>query len=704
MGLTDRITSIGSDILHAGEQVVTGAEKLAGEGITLLGQAKDTAISLVSTTLDQTSKIAGSILLTGTISPKDFVVKDSALVDKKTGDQFKVSKDSVLADLPGLEGFQRVNDFQSTLLKSVSTKTDTRANAADAGQTVKGNQVDAVLPQGKIDKNGIEFQAAGDKTGVEVKGDTKIKTDDDGTKTTRTDSEIRIDHKNGATVVKDLIHGGVHFEFKGTTTYERDGKTQVWAAGGQRFESTEAGIYKGTDGKGKLSTIFRMINGKMEARQVIGDFTLVQSEGTLNDTTPTIVTTSKQVVTGVDGAKVVVDNLSSGMTDNGNAFVQIDDKSTLLYRKDLNKIFLGVQGQLAQEIDVDNVKDEKVAKAVQILKGLVDNKEETIVLPSGVTLSLVDGHVVARVQVSRADATDALPAATQQDNQAPIGLAGSTLAMSFDKVITLFSGAKTDATAEQKDQPAATTTTTTPLPTDAESKLLVTVTGSKAGSTMTVGDLQVHQDFGTRKAEERQISTDKQIIEFDYAQNKVTTEHVITTAQGTVDRHSNDVITPNLEIKSRNVFVARDGEATFADGTKFGADGSVTLADGRVLGNSQASEQAIQQAAAALNNADSVADKVARKASGGAVTLDDIVELESSLQSVMGLMAQFASSPEIIARLMKTSAQLQSTIGQARESFAKNTALRAMKAPAAAAPNFYQQSGTNQFSFLKQAA
>lgn len=661
-GIGDSITNLGNEILSLGGSAIDATSKLASEGITLLGQAKDKAIGLVSDT--------ASFVLTGHVEKNDLVtLSDKTLLNQKTGDTFKVSKDSILSNLPGLEGYERVNKLETGLLNNVqSDKPSPKADSAAASNTVKANGVDNVLPQGKIDKNGIEFVAnQGDKktenkgllAGLEIHGSTASKKIGDTT-TTRTDDQITVEHENSAKAIKNTLTGSLSFEFQGRQTFGDNGKEKTWTitAGVQTLVSSDPNFFKQMENGQVVAEI-----GRTETREHIGNVDVVLSDKSINDTA--VEAGKKALIRGRDGVKMVEQNsLSTGMTDSGDAFIQLDANRTVLYRKDRNTIVLGVAGRAMQELDLSKpIEDEKVRAAVEVLKVLVDGKEKAF-NNDGVKF-YIDEH--GRAAGMLAGTPIATPTAAKDEASNTEATAKPALFVPLaNSALTLFNTPLVlPGSADVK--PTAGKTESVPI----------VVHGDQNGSTMSDGKREVRRDL-SGVTQETDAKTGKLNFSVDTNKGEVRTQDVFTNKEGTRDLHSGMLITADRRIVDKDVTVDKNNVVTFSDGTRFEANGTVTLADGRNISGKEVPESTIQQAANNMTNAASIADKVARKASGGDVTLDDIMELEGSLALVNGMLSTFANNPEIFNRLMQMSAQLEGTLGSARASFAANTSRRAL--------------------------
>jgi len=177
----------------------------------------------------------------------------------------------------------------------------------------------------------------------------------------------------------------------------------------------------------------------------------------------------------------------------------------------------------------------------------------------------------------------------------------------------------------------------------------------------------------------------------DGKDDKVTTAEVISTNEKTTVADGS-VIHKDMSMDlSSGIHVSPKADVRLADGTTIGHDGIVRTAQGDTI-NSQAIAQQINNTMAAAASA------LASVGSGSGVSMARIIELESLLGSVNGLLAMCSSVPAEISlanNLAAFSGRLESTISTAKDNFTKQSGRQFVEEQNGASKSNY-----NRFAFL----
>jgi hypothetical protein len=708
-------------LVHAGEKALTTAEHLpelalhfteteAKSAASVLGTSLNTAIDTVSYAWKKTSSLANTVssFLPGIAEAKTLVtIGENVLKSSTSGDIFKLETTASIASivpglgaLVGLTAIAKAEKDQTKkkdeIFNYVSTdewkqilhdKDAAKASASSTEPAKSATQsVDGILPKAHVDEHGVEFERtaydttfnkAGDAKPAEVKGSqTKVEgdiathTEADGTVTTQVGGHTEIDHA-GRRIVKDT-NAGVVKEYVGDRlAWQQNGdkQTQEWNTRQGLRVVQENGEYKIFNAAGVLigtRPVSVIASEVQEEDQTLsnGDQMRRHLTGRIMDhlrssTQRYVANSGKEWDVYNDGvSRTLSTGVTVGLMATSDAFVQTG--TTTVVRRAQDKKFYIIEDGKTQEVDVNSAVAAPVKAAIEMLQGI--DRDAKMHLGDGAFLTVRDGKVV-----------------------------GGT-----DEIVD-----------EPVPPPSGANTQVLPL---AQKKVEVTMvtTGKDASTSTLLGGFQSTYEWGSHtstiaepdhQSDAKGKGKAKPIVVI--TDQSLTTDDVISTKKGTTDRVTHDFMGADGSIATSNgIKVSANNDIQFADGVKFGHDGKVTLADGRVARSGSSDEAVAQQASSALATAMSVASSVAGKAASGTITFADIALLQASIFDVQSLVGtcMAAGNLEVAQSLMATSSGLESALGSANQSFTANTALRAMRSNIPTSSNQIQ---AGQFPFLQ---
>lgn len=659
----------------------------------------------VSTAVVRTESLTNSVtdFFPGRTEAQNLIsVGHGTLKNTQTGELFKVRDSvSIASSIPGL----------SSMLSSI--KTDSSQPATDATQ--KKDEIfsyvsaeewkniikakadsSASLPKATVDANGVEFVRTAQEIStagqVKIEGDKNIHVDQDGTTTTQNKGLTEINHL-GHQLIKDTTKGLVSDVIAGRVAYQQNTQahTQEWnTAQGVRVVE-ENGQYKiyNKDGVLVATRSIEVIANEIEQQtlangdQMIRHLGGMMSDHIKNRGGKALSESGVEWNVYHDGVSRTLSNgLTVGLLASQDAFVEAGH--TIVFRRAQDKKYFVIEGNNTQEIDVKD--KSKLAgnlqTAVRMLQWI--DQDGKVHLGDGTFLTIKGGKVVGGTD----EIVDEPVAAANTDADAAAHNSAILPTVQKHVEVAIVSTGKDATTSALAGGLQSTYNWNTKKDTIVDKPI--------------VDEPVVDKSTGTKFVDMTVVApTAKPVVEID--NNAVVTQDVITTQKGTTDRVTKDVIGKDGSIDlSNGTHVSANNDIQFADGIKFGHDGSVIAADGHVIksGSNTVSDAVVQQAASALAAAMSAASNIAGKAASGTVTFADIAELQASIFNVNSLVGvcMNAGNIELAQSLIKTGAGLEGALGAAQHSFTSNTALRAARS------NMYQMTGRpadNNYSSLQ---
>ncbi|HEY9785814.1 MAG TPA: hypothetical protein V6D17_10460 [Candidatus Obscuribacterales bacterium] len=161
------------------------------------------------------------------------------------------------------------------------------------------------------------------------------------------------------------------------------------------------------------------------------------------------------------------------------------------------------------------------------------------------------------------------------------------------------------------------------------------------------------------------LGEDNEKTTIDLKNDVVETPYVITNREGTTIKRTGD-------------WVGLNGDVRLADGTEF-VDGKLIAGDDKLKAEQAQADAELKQAAKVIQEATCIAEQARCKAQSGTITYAVVSALDVKIDKVIALKNQFADNELVIAQLNKILGGLEASRAEARESFAANTMLRAMR-------------------------